>query len=56
LELVDTAVIVPTDDYGVVETVHLALDHVLTECLGRLIAASEIRSGATGSVATGSTW
>jgi D-sedoheptulose 7-phosphate isomerase len=41
--LVDDAIIVASDDYGVVEDVHMALDHIFTECLRRLIA-----SGGTG--------
>ncbi len=38
-DLVHASILVPSDDYGIIEPVHLALDHVLTEALGRLIAA-----------------
>ncbi|HXJ84539.1 MAG TPA: SIS domain-containing protein [Candidatus Methylomirabilis sp.] len=43
IDLVDVAIVVRCDDYGVVEDVHMALDHILTECLRRLIAAAEPR-------------
>jgi D-sedoheptulose 7-phosphate isomerase len=39
--LVDDAIIVASDDYGVVEDVHMALDHIFTECLRRLIASGQ---------------
>jgi D-sedoheptulose 7-phosphate isomerase len=41
--LVDTAVIIESRDYGVIEDVHMALDHILTECLRRLIAVTATR-------------
>jgi D-sedoheptulose 7-phosphate isomerase len=38
-DLVDTALIVASDDYGPVEDVHMALDHIFTVCLREMIDA-----------------
>jgi D-sedoheptulose 7-phosphate isomerase len=47
-DLADLAVVVPSEDYGVVEDVHLAIDHMLTnylrEALGREARGSVERS------------
>lgn len=37
-DLVDRAVIVTSDDYGPIEDLHMALDHIVTTCLREMIA------------------
>lgn len=37
-DLVDRAVIVSSDDYGPIEDLHMALDHIVTTCLRDMIA------------------
>ena len=39
-ELSDLAIVVPSEDYGVVEDVHLAINHIVTRCLRTAIESS----------------
>jgi hypothetical protein len=39
--LVDASIVVPSDDYGLIETVHVALDHLLVDYFKKLQVKSE---------------
>ena len=45
-DLADLAVVVPSEDYQIVEDVHLAIGHMLTRCLKTAVASSPTSGGA----------
>jgi D-sedoheptulose 7-phosphate isomerase len=47
-ELADVAVVVPSDEYEIVEDVHLAINHIITDHLRASLGAAEARPRAHG--------
>jgi D-sedoheptulose 7-phosphate isomerase len=47
-ELADVAVVVPSDEYEIVEDVHLAINHIITDHLRASLGAAEARPPARG--------
>jgi len=43
LELADLAVVVPSDEYEIVEDVHLTINHIVTDCLRAALLAAPAR-------------